>query len=111
MKTVTINKQDLITWIESNCTSFGDPFLGLYVDVDGNIDCVEASSSGNLMPILTFAGMGGFQDDNDLHVDDENYDAIGVANYIVDDGECLKWFGSLLSEDGSEIECKFEFIN
>lgn len=110
MKTVTINKQDLITSIESNCTSFGDPFLGLYVDVDGNIDCVELSSSGNSMPILTFAGMGGFQDDNDLHADDENYDAIGVATYIVNDGECLKWSGSLLTDDGSEIEYKFEVI-
>lgn len=110
MKTVTVNKQDLITLIESNCKKFGDPYLGLYVDVYGNIDCVEQGSCGNSMPILTFAGMGGFQDDNNLHTDDENYDAPAVAKYIVDDGECLKWSGSLLSDDGSKVEYKFEVI-
>lgn len=110
MKVIEINKQDLIKSIAVNCTLFGDPFMGLYVDSDGNIDCVEQSESGDSMPVLTFAGMGGFQDDNGLHTDDEQYDATGVAEYIVESGDCLKFNGTLLNDSGEDVEYKFTLI-
>ncbi|MBB1333941.1 hypothetical protein [Pseudoalteromonas sp. SR41-6] len=110
MKKIFISKKDLIQAIEDNCSDFGNPFSGLYVDVEGCIACTEKSSSGNSMAILTFSGMGEFVDENGLYADDENYDAAGVAKYIVEEGECLNLSGSLLSDDGSEIEYKFEII-
>ena len=110
MNTVAINKQDLINAIKNNCSSFGDPFMGLYVNASGEIDCTQLSESGDSMPILTFSGMGEFTDDGGLLPSDNDYDALDVAKYIVDDGECLTWNGTLVKDDGAEGKYTFKII-
>jgi hypothetical protein len=107
MNTVQINKSDLIKAIKENCSKFGDSFLGLYVDVDGDIDCTDLNRSGNSMLILGFGGMGEFTDSEGRYSDDDNYDAQDVAEYIVGDQECLMWGGTILEDDGSEADYKF----
>jgi len=108
MKTsIIINKKTLLSAIEDNCDAFGDSFSGLYVDVDGNVSCVNKSDSGDLMPILTFSGMGEFIDENGNYPSDEDYDSNSVAAYIVDDGECLNFNGELCDGNGECVEYAF----
>ena len=107
MNTVQINKADLTKAIQGNCHKFGDAFLGLYVDIDGEIECTDLNRSGDSMLILSFGGMGEFTDSEGRYSDDDKYDAKDVAEYIVGDQECLMWGGTILEDDGSEVDYKF----
>ncbi|GAF85103.1 unnamed protein product, partial [marine sediment metagenome] len=106
MNTIQINKNDLIKAIEESCNKFGDSFLGLYVDVDGDIECTDLQRSGDSTLILGFGGMGEYTDLNGLYSDDEGYDAKGTAEYIVENQE-LEFSGTILEDDGSETDYEF----
>jgi hypothetical protein len=106
-KVININKSTLINSIANNSIDFGHKLKGLYVDVDGNITCIEKSDKGNLMPIITFSGMENYIDDNGWKPENENYDANAVSQNIVSTGECMMAGGSILSEDGTTQEFNF----
>jgi hypothetical protein len=110
MTTITIEKTNLVKAIAANCVSFGDSFKGLYVDVDGNIDCCEKSNSGDAVAILTFSGMGEYLDDNHNYPQDDDFDSKGVAEFIVDDMGCLERNGLMMNDNGSETKCHFEIV-
>lgn len=101
---IVIKKEDLIDAIAGNYDEFGNPYKGLYVDLSGEIECADSSGAEDKVAIMTFSGMGDFTDENGLYNDHEDYNAGGVAEYIVDDGECLKWSGAIMNEDGEEVE-------
>lgn len=112
MNTVKINKNVLIKALEENCNKFGDSFLGLYVDVEGNIECTDLQRSGDSMLILGFSGMGDYVDNGGLHADDESYDCKGVAEYIVnDEQDPLETSGAIQNIEGSETYYSFNFID
>jgi len=106
MKTITISRTELVEVIYQNTESFGDPFKGVYTDINGHLSVSEAQPE--LMPILSFSGVGEFVDFDGNYPQSENYEAQAVAEYIVDERDCLYEQGFLLQENGNEVEYKFQ---
>ena len=120
--TIEVKKSELVACIENNVSSFGDDFSAIYVDVNGYIDCRTTSEdNSNWMPILTFGGMGEFNEISedeagDLVVDNSKFEWSGfsgdraIAEYIVDDGECLTFTDDYTDDNGDCSQYKINIV-
>jgi hypothetical protein len=105
MVLIKVIKSDLVDIIASNCSDFGDAFLGIHVCLDGSLYSYLPHSCESFF-IFSFSGMGDFTDDAGLYPDDVNYASFDVANHIVQNQECLDLEGVYTDSDGVEHDYK-----
>ncbi len=110
MRTIIINKQDLVDALVKSASCFGDPFIKLFVNLSGELTCCEKGSAGDDLCLMSMAGMGEYVDESGIYPQDSEYDAEAVAKYIVDDGNCLNRSGIAIQDDGTSIEYYFEIV-
>jgi hypothetical protein len=110
MSTIKINKQDLIKAIAGGVSCFGDPFIGLFVSLSGELTCCEKNFAGDDLCLMSMSGMGEYVDDSGIFPQDSEYDAEAVAKYIVDDGNCLNHSAEVTQDDGTSIDYYFEIV-
>lgn len=89
MNTIQIQKSKIIGLIASNVDFFGDDFAAIYVDVHGNISFYENYQPSGEFKLFGFSGFGEFLDENCNHPGSDEYDADGVAAYIINETDCL----------------------
>ena len=104
MNTIKINKAQLISAIAASSADFGDAFLSICVSLNGDIECKQPSHSD--LVIMALSGMGEFSDSDCNYYDNDNYDAWGVAKYIVEDGSCL----NLTAETIDAVSYEFKIV-
>ena len=104
MNTIKINKAELISVIAASSADFGDAFLSICVSLNGDIECKQSNHSDLI--IMALSGMGEFVDANGNYPGSDNYESLGVAKYIVEDGSCL----NLTAETIDAVSYEFKIV-
>ena len=109
MTTIQIKKTELINTLLSAAEHFGSTDWDVFVDVDGDVDTLhntEVSAEWNELIDLHSLG---YTDENDNCPGDDEYDAQGIAEWIVNETDAIpsniEWYNDKTGEfETVEIE-------
>lgn len=86
MTTIKIKKSDLIKELSTAVEYFGSTDWDIYVSADGSVDTRHNTySTSGWDEIIDLYYLGDYSDENDNIPGDENYDARGVAEWLVNE--------------------------
>ena len=104
MTTIKIKKTELIKAIASVAEHFGSADWDVFVDVDGAVDARHNTEINAEWDEFVDLYTLGYTDENDNCPGDDEYDAKGMAEWIVDEGDAIPSHIDRLNAETGEFE-------